>query len=265
MSRHRKRPAPKHEASGGRRRSAATHARARDVSVAMRRVVVTPTFAAGLGVVIAAGMALPMTKTVISYGGEPPVGGHPCPVKDCVNGSSGDGGTLAGAKPGLPLVTPSPVTPSPGPTAAPTPSRTVVSGGGRPTSGPQPVMQSQTLRQWQSGFIEQITITSPGGPAPANWQLRLSYDQARIIGVWGGQWSPSGGSTVVVTPSAGGGQAGGGNGLGGGGSTGDGHSSGGGGGGGTGDGKLQVVLAVSGGHAGPPSGCSFNGRACRTG
>jgi hypothetical protein len=273
--------------------------------MAMRRVVVTPTFAAGLGVVIAAGMALPMTRTVISYGGEPPVGGHRCPVKDCDNGSPGDGGTLAGAKPGLPLVTPSPVTHSPDPAAAPSTGGAAAGRSGR--SGPQPVMQSQTLRQWQSGFIEQITITDPGEQAPANWQLRLTYDQARIIGVWGGQWSPSGDDTVVVTPSAGDGHTsdgggGGGTGFasdsgtgstggGGAGSTGGtdtgfaggsgtgstgGSGTGGGtsggpsdgvnsGSGGTGNGSLQVVLAVSGGHAGPPSGCSFNGRTCRNG
>jgi Cellulose binding domain len=262
--------------------------------MAMRRVVVTPTFAAGLGVVIAAGMALPMTRTVISYGGEPPAGGHPCPVKDCENGSSGDSGTLAGANPGLPLVTPSPVTHSPDQAVAPSPSGTGAAGGSkRSTAGPQPVMQSQTLRQWQSGFIEQITITDPGESAPANWQLRLTYDGAHIIGVWGGQWSLSGDNTVVVTPSAGdgntgsgGGQGGsgfaggsgtgstggsgtgsaGGSGTGGGAADGRGGASGGGGSGsgGTWNGNLQVVLAVSGGHAGPPSGCSFNGRTCRS-
>jgi hypothetical protein len=176
-------------------------------------------------------------------------------------------------------------------------------------------MQSQTLREWQSGFIEQITITDPGEQARANWQLRLTYDQARIIGVWGGQWSPSGDNTVVVTPSDGDGHTSGGGGGGGtgfasdsgtgstgGGGTGStggsgtgsaggsgtgfaggsgtgstgGSGTGGGtsgrpsdgvnsGSGGTGNGSLQVVLAVSGGHAGPPSGCSFNGRTCRNG
>jgi Cellulose binding domain len=266
----------------------------------MRRVVVTPTFAAGLGVVIAAGMALPMTKTVISYGGEPPVGGHPCPVKDCEGGE--DGGTLAGAKPGLQLVTPAPATSHPDPTAGASSGGTAASGGGRAaTSGPQPVMQFQTLRQWQSGFIEQITITNPAGPVPANWRLRLTYGSSRIIGVWGGQSSPGGGSTVLVTPSAAGGGTGGsssgfggtggtgGDGTGGDGTGGDGTGgggtggSGGGGfgdgggsrtggggtgGGGTGsggDGHVQVVLAVSGGPAGPPSGCAFDGRTCRTG
>jgi hypothetical protein len=250
----------------------------------MRRVVVTPTFAAGLGVVIAAGMALPMTKTVISYGGEPPVGGHPCPVKDCEGGE--DSGTLAGAKPGLPLVTPTPTTSHPDPSAGASSGGTGTSGGGgAATSGPQPVMQFQTLRQWQSGFIEQITITNPAGPVPANWRLRLTYGSSRIIGVWGGQSSAGGGSTVLVTPSATGGGTGGSSGFGGGGGTagdgtggggtggsgaggfgdGSGSRTGGGGTGSGGDGHVQVVLAVSGGPAGPPSGCAFDGRTCRTG
>ena len=73
----------------------------------MRRVLVTPTFAAGLGIVIAAGLAYPMTRTVISYGGTPPAGGQPCRVNGCVSGTPGDGG-LATASPGRQLATLSP-------------------------------------------------------------------------------------------------------------------------------------------------------------
>ena len=102
----------------------------------------------------------------------------------------------------------------------------------------QPLMQYQTLREWEGGFIGQITISDASGSIPASWQLRLAYDSARIIGVWGGRWSPSGDHTVLVTPDSG-----------------DGSSR-------TGDGHVQVVIVVS-GHPGPPSSCSFNGQACR--
>jgi len=207
----------------------ATHARPTPLGTAVRRVVVTPTFAAGLGVVIAAGMAYPMTKTVISYGGTPPVGGNPCQTLGCV----GDGGELATASPGQPLQTPPPAATSPDPSASP-----ALSGGGTAAAGAPPVMQYQTLRQWQSGFFGQVTITDPGGAGQANWQLRLSYDSAHIIGVWGGKWSASGDHAVLVTPDSGDG------------SSHDGNSS------------VQVVLAVS-GQAGPPSACDFNGRACQ--
>ena len=107
MSRHRKRPAPRHQAPSRRSRSEATPARARHFGPAVRRVLVTPTFAAGLGIVLAAVLAYPMTRTVISYGGTPPAGGQPCRVKGCVSGSPGDGG-LATASPGRQLATPSP-------------------------------------------------------------------------------------------------------------------------------------------------------------
>jgi Cellulose binding domain len=208
----------------------ATPASATAFSTAMRRVVVTPTFAAGLGVVIAAAMAYPMTKTVISYGGTPPVGGSPCLRDGCVGGTDGSG-SLATASPGAQLRSPSPTT-DPGPAAPP------ASGAGTVAAG-QPLMQYLTLRQWESGFIGQITISDASGSAPANWQLRLAYDSGRIIGVWGGKWSPSGDHTVLVTPDSG-----------------DGNSR-------TGDGHVQVVVVVS-GRPGPPSECAFNGQACRT-
>jgi Cellulose binding domain len=208
----------------------ATPAPATAFSTAVRRVVVTPTFAAGLGVVIAAAMAYPMTKTVISYGGTPPVGGTPCQLDGCVGGTDGSG-SLGTASPGSPVGTPSPATTHPDPTAPLAPG-TVAAG--------QPLMQYQTLRQWESGFIGQITISDLSGSAPANWQLRLAYDSARIIGVWGGRWSSSGDHAVLVTPD-----------------TGDGNSH-------AGNGHVQVVVVVS-GQPGPPSGCTFNGQACRAG
>jgi Cellulose binding domain len=201
-------------------------------STAVRRVVVTPTFAAGLGVVIAAAMAYPMTKTVISYGGTPPAGEAPCAPDGCGSGTDGSG-SLATASPGARLASPSPATTHLDPTAPLAP------GAGTAAAG-QPLLQYQTLRQWESGFIGQITISDLSGSAPANWQLRLAYDSARIIGVWGGRWSPSGDHAVLVTPDGGDGYA---------------HS---------GDGHVQVVVVVS-GHPGPPSGCAFNGHACRTG
>jgi Cellulose binding domain len=209
----------------------ATHARPTPLGTAVRRVVVTPTFAAGLGVVIAAGMAYPMTKTVISYGGTPPVGGNPCQTVGCVGDGSGE---LATASPGRPLETPPPAA-----NGTDRPASSAPGGGGTVAAGPPPVMQYQTLRQWDSGFFGQVTITDSGGSAQDKWQLRLSYDSAHIIGVWGGKWSASGDHAVVVTPDSGDGAS---------------HD---------GSRSVQVVLAVS-GRAGPPSGCDFNGRACQT-
>jgi Cellulose binding domain len=202
-------------------------------STAVRRVVVTPTFAAGLGVVIAAAMSYPMTRTVISYGGTPPVGGSPCQVAGCGTGLPDGSGSLATTDPGSRLVPPTPAA------THPDPSTPASSGGGQVSSGSLPVMDYQTLHQWQNGFIGQVTITVPGGSL-ADWQLRLSYQSAHIIGVWGGGWNPSGDHTVLVSPERGSEPS---------------HD---------GGDSVQVILAVD-GTPGPPSGCTFDGRACRAG
>jgi hypothetical protein len=213
----------------------AAQARARVFSTAMRRVVVTPTFAAGLGVVIAAVLAYPMARTVISYGPRPPARVAPCLVSGCGSGTQDGGGGLATARPGKRLASPAPAVKHPQPSPPP-----AASGNGAPAPALQPVMQYQTLHQWQGGFVGEVTITGPGVQPSAHWQLRISYGSARIIGVWGGHWTSRGDHAALVTPDSG-------DGLGGG-----------------EGGNVQVILAVS-GSPGPPSGCSFNGQACRTG
>jgi hypothetical protein len=143
--------------------------------VAVRRVVVTPTFAVGLGVVIAAVLTYPMTRTVIRYGG-PRVGGGPCQVKGCP--SSPPAGKPAVAKPGLRIA---PHSAGPG------------------AGGTAPEMRFQTLRRRPDGFIGKVTIIDPGMPPAAHWQLRLSYGPARITGIMGGEWTARGGHTILVT------------------------------------------------------------------
>src|SRR5499427_2538852 len=66
MARHRKRPVSRHQAPGPDGSPASYQAPYGRLGSAMRRVVVTPTFAAGLGVVVAAVLAYPM-QTVFSY------------------------------------------------------------------------------------------------------------------------------------------------------------------------------------------------------
>src|SRR6516225_5701912 len=79
MARHRRRPVPRHQArrSGG--NSAAAQPPDRRLGSAMRRVVVTPTFAAGLGVVVAAVLALQM-GTVFNYAGPAEAPCQPAPA-----------------------------------------------------------------------------------------------------------------------------------------------------------------------------------------
>jgi hypothetical protein len=204
--------------------------------MAIRRAAVTPTFAAGLGVVIAAMLAYPMARTVISYGGEPSVGGQPCVQKGCV-GARRPGASPAIAAPGSRLVTPRPTAhgkrPRPAAPASP-------QGGGPAPHHRQALVTYQTMRPWQGGFLGEITIDGPV-PAGSGWRLRLSYASARIIGVWGGSVTRIGVHTVLVQP--GGGPDG---------SSGDQGSG------------IQIFVAVSGSPV-TPSVCVFDGMACRSG
>ncbi len=70
---------------------------------AMRRLMVTPTFAAGLGVVVAASLAANMTKTVLHFSS--PLPGGQCQIGACHLQPS-HGGTLASARPGVPIAVP---------------------------------------------------------------------------------------------------------------------------------------------------------------
>ncbi len=68
------------------------------ISLALRRLVVTPTFAAGLGVVVAALLAANMSRTVLHFSA--PIPGNQCPAGDC-HVQEPHGGTLASARPGV--------------------------------------------------------------------------------------------------------------------------------------------------------------------
>ena len=200
----------------------------------------TPTFAAGLGIVLAAVLVIvfPVANTVISFGDQPPDGGHACPIKHCAAMGGGGAGTPASAKPGEKLVTPAPARARSHGTAQ-APAGPAPSGGsGTPPHGGRVKAHYQTLKQWQGAFLEEVTISPPAGHAPANWQLQLTYPAAHILGVWGGIWVREGGHAVLVEPGDPGGQPG-----------------------PPGKRWIQVFLAVTGSPA-PPSGCSFDGKAC---
>src|ERR1700722_16831590 len=64
---------------------------------ALRRLVITPTFAAGLGVVVAAFLAANMSRTVLHFSA--PLPGNQCPAGDCH--PPPHGGHVAPAPPGV--------------------------------------------------------------------------------------------------------------------------------------------------------------------
>ena len=93
QSRVRARGPRRHRSSSGGRR----------ISPALRRLVVTPTFAAGLGVVVAAFLAANMSRTVLHFSA--PIPGNQCSAAGC-HAQEPHGGTLASARPGV-HITPS--------------------------------------------------------------------------------------------------------------------------------------------------------------
>ena len=159
--------------------------------------MVTPTFAAGLGVVVAAGLAANMSKTVLHFSS--PFPGRQCPVGGC-GVPRPHPGTLASARPGVPI------TPgrSPG-TGADDRGPGAMGGVAQlPGSGGHQVTISyQLTRQWSGGFADQIIITGMAGPQYRTWTLAFGYPGARITSVQGARWQPGSTDWGVAKNTAG--------------------------------------------------------------
>jgi Cellulose binding domain len=149
----------------------------------MRRVVVTPTFAAGLGVVVAAVLAYPM-QTVFSYAapGALGQGGLRCGQDGCSRQPSATGqpepfGAAGGALNPSPSASAKPAGEQDG---SPGPSGQRTGTGGAAVVRPR--LSYKITSKWQGGFWGQIIITFPGD-VPANWHLRFGYPGGHILGM----------------------------------------------------------------------------------
>src|ERR1700722_19839717 len=181
----------------------ARSSRGRRISPAMRRLVVTPTFAAGLGVVVAAFLAANMSRTVLHFSA--PIPGNQCTSGDC-RAQQPHGGTLASARPGVHITpsAPSASGPATGLQPGSTPSAAGGSGAPQPSAGSPPVsITYQQVEHWPGGFADQITISGLGGTGARSWSLAFGYPGSRIAGVQGAgaRWEPG-------SPGAGGGRGG---------------------------------------------------------
>jgi hypothetical protein len=152
----------------------------------MRRVVVTPTFAAGLGVVVAAVLAYPV-QTVFSYVAPGALGGG----LQCGQGGCSHQPPPAGAGNAAPfgvgggVLSPSPPAAAKpagnsGPPAPPAPAGQQTGTGG--TTAARPHLSYKITGKWQGGFWGQITIRFSGA-VPANWHLRFGYPGGHILGM----------------------------------------------------------------------------------
>jgi len=153
----------------------------------------TPTFAAGLGVVIAAAMSANVPSNVLTFGKQ--FKGQPCATPGCVP----DNGGLASAKPGQRLVKPSH-----------SPSATSTRHGDAQSGTLQTVaVRYQTLQQDGHGdFSGQIVIDSRPGHPLRNWTFQFTYPDAQIMEVWAGSPVPHDAHSATVTAQGGSGWAG---------------------------------------------------------
>jgi hypothetical protein len=190
----------------------------------LRRVVVTPTFAAGLGVVVAALLAFHMGVPSFRVS-VPHWSGQRCSAPGCAS-ARGHPGTAV--KSGQPLPTPAP---------ADTAGSRSSSGGTSAPPGQAPTVTYQTRHTWPGSFQGSLTI-SFAGHVPGHWWLRFTYPEGHIQRVWGPvRWQPRGDHIAVVgTPASGR------------------HTAAG--------RDIEVWFQVS-GHAGRPHVCSINHLACR--
>jgi hypothetical protein len=202
--------------------------------------VATPTFAAGLGVVVAAFLAANMSRTVLHFSA--PIPGNQCTSGVC-HVQKPHGGTLASARPGV-HITPS-VPAATGPATGLQPGGTAAAAGGRgapqPSVGSQPVrITYQQVEHWPGGFADQITISGLSGTRVHTWSLAFGYPGSRIAGVQGARWEPgrpgAGVARGVTWP--GWGQV---------------RSS---------ADPVRLMVIVN-GEPGPPSGCTLDGALCR--
>ena len=237
------------------------------ISPALRRLVVTPTFAAGLGVVVAAFLAANMSRTVLHFSA--PIPGNQCSAGGC-HAQEPHGGTLASARPGVRITPRVPVASGPVTAIRPGGSQPGVdqsgvnqsggsqSGGSQQggtesaaggSSGPQPSVGSrefsvtyQQVEQWPGGFADQITIRGLSGSGAQGWSLAFAYPGARIAGVQGAHWEPgpTGAGVAQGESWAGWGQT---------------HQS---------AASVRLTVIVEGRPA-APSGCAFDGQLCTFG
>jgi hypothetical protein len=160
----------------------------------MRALLVTPWFAAGVGILIAAAMALAAPKrAVLSYGPVDP--GILCRHLSCALPVPRNGpGSLASAKPGIQLPLPSTIRRAPAASAAESPagpSADTV----RPSATPRPAapagvaVRYVVLRHGHGTFLSVITVQS--STKLGAWSLGFVIPGARISDVWGGKWRPS--------------------------------------------------------------------------
>jgi hypothetical protein len=188
----------------------------------LRAMFMTPWLAAGVGVVLAAALALHGPRTQLTY-----IPAHPCAPDHCgvsVPGPGAGGTTLSGpAGPVTRLKHGRKALPATGPAPS----------GHGPAPARRLLVRYQTVQRRPGGFTGLITMT--GRAVRAGWQLTFRYPGATVVSVAGAPWTVDGAEVTVtggLSPAPG--QA---------------------------AGRVRLRIRAS-GTPSRPTGCSFNGVAC---
>jgi hypothetical protein len=158
-------------------------------------MLMTPWLAAGVGVVLAAALALHGPRAELTYTPANPNG--PCAGSDCgasVPGQGHGGTAMSGpasseAGPGARLKHGQKAVPP----AGPAPRR----GGPAPVREPL-VIRYRTVRSRLGGFTGLITMT--GQAVRSGWHLAFRYPGARVESVAGRPWTLDGADVIVTGP-----------------------------------------------------------------
>jgi hypothetical protein len=142
--------------------------------------MVTPWFAAGAGMVIAAAVAVD-SPAALTYGPAAPT--VRCSAHGCASPAPGGQPGLAAGSPGVPLQ-------APGAQAGGAAAASSGASRGAAAGSGAGYRLGYRIVSRRHGFV--ATITMPGDLKPGSWSLQFGFPSARIDRVWGALWRPSG-------------------------------------------------------------------------
>src|SRR5215469_7978810 len=171
-----------------------TSPRKRAAKEALLRLLLTPTFAVGIGTVAAAVLAYGTTQTHLLFSGLGPA----CGAASCATTAPHRGGgepmrisaTPARGHTGGPAPGGQGGGPPAHPDLSPAPGNDPPSARTRP-SGPGVSITYQTLGSGQGEFLDAVTITNRTGSTLTGWRLWLRYSKGWIDRVQGARWLPA--------------------------------------------------------------------------
>jgi hypothetical protein len=170
-------------------------------------MLATPTFAAGVGIIVAAALAYSTTQTHLVFSGRDPAcasascttsathgnGGQPFNSSaqrehGAGQGSSSGSGASHGVQDGSSLTTSSGGSSSGVSPAGPAGSQAISQAS---DMNHAPVIVYKTVKRWPGGFDAAVTLTNQGRAPIAGWQLWLRYQTNDINHVWHAVWFPA--------------------------------------------------------------------------